>query len=131
MSRGLGQAPTGQHLPRAKYVPDTVPGALLNFLFKTQPFEWDIFISLLQTKKLKPVEGESFESGHTAGERVSQCWNLYFWKFPLHQATSGTQQGFTLRTKERTLVLSAWLQDDRDPGVNKPLPNIGVNTQVY
>lgn len=63
-----------QRLPRANSVPDTMPGALLKFSFKTpqQPFEWNIFISLLQTRKLRPGEGESFESGHTACEKMSQ-----------------------------------------------------------
>lgn len=35
-----------------------------------------MFISLLQIWKLRPREGESFEAGHTPGERKSQNWNL-------------------------------------------------------
>lgn len=89
-------------------MPDIVLGSLLKFLFDTprQPFEWDIFISLLQMRKLSPREGKSFESGHTAGERKSQNWNLHslspesllFLSTP--QAPSGTLWGFTVRIKE-------------------------------
>lgn len=113
-------------------MPDIVPGSLLKFLFDTprQPFEWDIFISLLQMRKLSPREGKSFESGHTAGERKSQNWNLHSLS-PESLLFLSTPQAplwdFVGVYGEDQGELSAWLRGDRDLRVSKSFLNFGVN----
>ena len=94
------------------------------------PFDWHMFISLLQIWKLRPREGESFESDHTRGERKSQNWNL-------HSLSPGSllflsalpgclrdSARFTLRARKGTPQLPAWIWGDWDLRVGLPLLHI-------
>lgn len=95
------------------------------------------FYRCLSDEETETKREGSFKSGHTAGERKNQNRNLpslspesLLFFLPLHQTASQTQRGFTVRTKEGTLELAAWLPGDRSPGVSQLLPPAGVNPKV-
>lgn len=93
------------------------------------PFDWHMFISLLQIWKLRPREGESFESDHTPGERKSQNWNLRSLS-PGPLLFLSALPG-CLRDSARVYPegqLPAWIWGDRDLRVGLPLLHIWRKT---